>query len=50
MKKVTIIILIVCILTGILLYVNRDLFRYEQIFVYRRMFSPETDSKGDYIL
>ena len=50
MKKVTIIILIVCILTGILLYVNRDLFRYEQIFVYRRMFSPEIDSKGDYIL
>ena len=50
MKKTAIIILIFCLLSGALLYVNRDLFRYEEIFVYRRMFSPDTDHKGDYIL
>ena len=50
MKKTAIIILIICLLSGALLYINRDLFRYEEIFVYRREFGPGTDGKGDYIL
>ena len=49
MKKSTIIIVILCLVTALLILVNRDIFKYEDIFVYRRTFSP-ADSKGDYIL
>lgn len=50
MKKSLKIILLLCLLIGALVLVNRDMFRFEEIFVYRRSFSRETDSKGDYIL
>ncbi len=50
MKKTLKIVLILCLVTGALAIVNRDLFRYEEIFVYRREFDPETDGKGNYIL
>ena len=50
MKKNILIILILCLTAGALLFVNRDLFQYEEIFVYRRMFDSNTDGKGDYIL
>ena len=50
MKRNVLIILILCLTAGALFFVNRDLLQYEQIFVYRRMFDPNTDSKGDYIL
>lgn len=50
MKKVLITILLVCLFAGSLWFVNRDIFRYEEIFVYRRTFDPEIDRKGDYIL
>lgn len=31
-------------------FVNRDLLQYDNVFVYRRSFSPETDTKRDYHL
>ena len=49
-KNISIIILILCLTAGALLFINRDLFHYEEIFIYRRTFDPKTDGKGDYIL
>ena len=50
MKRKTIILLITAVIACALFFVNRDLFRYEKIFVYHRTFTEEIDRKGDYIL
>lgn len=50
MKKKLNLILIICVLAGALVFINRDLFRYENIYVYHRSFSSGSDLKGDYIL
>ncbi len=49
-KKAFGILLTAALLCGVLFLINRDLFHYEQIFVYKRAFSSEVDTKGDYIL
>ncbi len=50
MKKNIKIAIILCLLAGALFFINRDLFEYEQVYVYRRAFKPGVDPKGDYIL
>ena len=49
MNKKSVFILILCLIIGSLIIINKDLFHYEKIFVYHRTFS-EIDHKGDYIL
>ena len=48
MTRIVKIVLLFCLLTGALIYINRDIFRFEYSFPYTRTFSPETDSKGNY--
>ncbi len=48
--KITRILIFLFLTCGGLLWINRDLFRFEQIFVYKRTFSNDADPKGEYIL
>ena len=48
--KIQLILLLFCLFLCTVFLVNRDVMRYDDIFVYRRSFSPGTDTKGDYHL
>ena len=50
-KNRLIILLILLVLMGVSLYgINKDLFHYEYTFPFSRVFSPETNSKGGYLV
>lgn len=50
MKKIVLILLILCLMLGALFLVNRDLMHFEYNFLGKRTFNPEFDEKRSYLL
>ena len=50
MKKIVLILLILCLMLGALFLVNRDLMHFEYSFLGKRTFDPKLDAKRSYLL